>query len=393
VFRSLSTIEKCLVRLDRAEQNLVFELTCMSDAKKVITHLFQFCTLRHHRSSGNNNSRFAFLSTTRRRRVKFRCRLHCLMVSLPPPNKYVGQTRRRWSSDQSSFQLSEYLSNFQTVIPEITLAPCASGLSLKSFMSNQSVSVEGAGARALYTNMDLPSSIFADYRVPFAEPMELTVTLREFKAFVAFGDVIARPLVIKFTSTGQPIALSMTGTVGFSADMMLATVSNAEDDATASAVSGAATAAAPVSVKKAPVVKKQPAKSLPTTGNNAADDENSSSYYYSYDTSVTNDAGAPPPSKTVVALPPVTKKEKVTAPKAAPVKSVAVAAARRTSSAQNDMLIDNTEQVASDTGRTGERAPHPCLNLDADDEQFDFPPSPTRAVGVDQLFREPSPEI
>jgi hypothetical protein len=35
VFRSLATIEKCQVRLDRAEQNLVFDLTCLSDAKKV----------------------------------------------------------------------------------------------------------------------------------------------------------------------------------------------------------------------------------------------------------------------------------------------------------------------------------------------------------------------
>jgi hypothetical protein len=291
--------------------------------------------------------------------------------------------------------LGEYLANFQTVIPEITLAPCATGLSLKSFMSNQSISVEGAGARALYTNMDLPCSIFADYRVPFAEPMELTVTLREFKAFVAFGDVIARPLVIKFTATGQPIALSMTGTVGFSADMMLATVSNADDDATASAVSAAASVAANIK-PKAPVVKQQPGKSLPATGNNAADDENSSSYYYSYDTSVTNDAGAPPPPPqrlppTKTALPPVTKKEKVTAhkPTAAPV----AAAARRTSSAQTDMLIDNTEPASDTGGRTGERAPRASHTVDLDDEPLEFPPSPTRAIGVGQLFREPSPEI
>jgi hypothetical protein len=298
--------------------------------------------------------------------------------------------------NHSRQQLGEYLSNFQTVIPEITLAPSASGLLLKSFMSNQSVSVEGAGARALYTNMELPSSIFADYRVPFADPMELTVTLREFKAFVAFGDVIARPLVVKFTATGQPIALSMTGTVGFSADMMLATVSNADEDATASAVSAATSVptSANIKVKKAPVVKQQPnSKTVPTTGNNNADDENSSSYYYSYDTSMT-DAGQQrqlPP-----ALPPVTKKEKIAAKDKVAATKPAAANARR-ASAPSDMLIDNTEQPTSDTARTGERgATRASHMVDVDDEPLEFPPSPTRdggGAGVEALFREPSPEI
>ncbi len=317
-------------------------------------------------------------------------------------------------------QLSEYLVNFQAVIPEITLAPSSAGLLLKSFMSNQSVAADSAGTRALYTNMDLPASIFADYRVPFADAMELTVTLREFKAFVQFGDVVARPIVIKFTASGQPISLSMTGQTGFQADMMLATVSNADEDATMSAATAAATAAAAAAaakpIKKQPAPAEKKAERAPPAGANNADDDNSSSYYYSYDTSRTD---VPQPPQPLPAL----KQEKVAKGTAAATAAAAVAAAaaaaaattvtsatsssaiaaakagaaaaRTRENANNaraaEMVVDNTE-LPSETTATGANARHPMV---LDDEPLDFPPSPSHSplIPVGALYRDPSPEI
>lgn len=380
VFRSLATIEKCHVRLDRAEQNLVFELVCLSDAKK--------------------SFRIPLDDSGAARQIPL------------PAQVPFGFTA-------AAKQLSEYLVNFQTVIPEITLAPSSAGLLLKSFMSTQSVAADGAGTRALYTNMELPASIFTDFRVPFGDAMELTVTLREFKAFVAFGDFVARPLVLKFTASGQPIALSMTGLNGFSADMMLATVSNNDEDtmsATTAALAAAAVAAATAGAGKPPIKQqpadKKPARSAPppaaaaaAAGNNA-DDDNSSSYYYSYDTSRTTEAPpakkAPPPN-----LPPVTKQEKVakthTAAGAAAAASnaaasssalAAAAAAAKAARARenannmraNDMVVDNTEQPSETTG------PRQAAVRDV---PMEFPPSPTHSptIPVGALFRDPSPEI
>jgi hypothetical protein len=341
----------------------------------------------------------------------------CRLASPLSPNRCRRANQRAFSLTFFFFfflvrQLSEYLVNFQAVIPEITLAPSSAGLLLKSFMSNQSVAADSAGTRALYTNMDLPASIFADYRVPFADAMELTVTLREFKAFVQFGDVVARPIVIKFTASGQPISLSMTGQTGFQADMMLATVSNADEDATMSAATAAATAAAAAkTIKKQPAPVEKKAERAPPAGANNADDDNSSSYYYSYDTSRTD---VPQPPQPLPAL----KQEKgakgtaaaaataAAAVAAATVTSAAsssaiaaakagAAAARTRENANNaraaEMVVDNTE-LPSETTATGANARHPMV---LDDEPLDFPPSPSHSplIPVGALYRDPSPEI
>jgi hypothetical protein len=82
VFRSLATIEKCQVRLDRAEQNLVFDLTCLSDAKKVS------CARGDCRSPDlDSGSRSAFRSTTAASRVRFRCPSMCRLASPLSPNR------------------------------------------------------------------------------------------------------------------------------------------------------------------------------------------------------------------------------------------------------------------------------------------------------------------
>jgi hypothetical protein len=103
-------------------------------------------------------------------------------------------------------QLSEYLSNFHTSIPEITISASRDKLSLQSFLNGQinqgkqrrprkilrarldfqalSLILDfcaAEGVRALYTQMELPTTVFSEYFVKNDDAIALTVSLREFK--------------------------------------------------------------------------------------------------------------------------------------------------------------------------------------------------------------------
>ena len=90
-------------------------------------------------------------------------------------------------------QFGEYLHNFVTQIPEITLVPEPAALQLRSFVSAPAHALSSA-PRALSTQLSLPSSLFSLYAPPVPPTtVNLTVSLKELKAFVAFCEYLARP--------------------------------------------------------------------------------------------------------------------------------------------------------------------------------------------------------
>jgi hypothetical protein len=153
VFRQVGSVEKATVRVE--QECIAFELQCLHAVKK--------------------SYKIPFEESSRR----------AVDVDGVRPHRFSGTPK----------QFAEYVSNFHTSIPEITIAPSRTKVALQSFLSGQVNQGEFArvalsstilapsaeGVRALYTQMELPAAAFSDYNVKSDEQIHLTVSLRELK--------------------------------------------------------------------------------------------------------------------------------------------------------------------------------------------------------------------
>lgn len=119
----------------------------------------------------------------------------------------------------SSNLLSSLLSEIRQDISDVTLNAKAEVFTLKNYV-NRDQEFE----KLMKTEVKVPITEFERYIVP--KEAEITVNLKELKAFTVFADHLQSPLNLYFEEAGSPLVIALENDVHFTAELVVATVDN-----------------------------------------------------------------------------------------------------------------------------------------------------------------------
>ncbi|XP_048734416.1 cell cycle checkpoint control protein RAD9A-like [Ostrea edulis] len=182
VFKSMSnvekTVEKCQITLNMQKARLIFKLYCKHGIVK--TH----------------NLAFIECETLQAVFSKDMC-----------PNQLTAQPRL----------LCDTVVNFQSNQEEITLIVSPEKISLKNYVDD-----EPDPTKVVHTVLNLDPDEFDNCQI--GVDTDITFCLKEFRAVLAFAEITAMPLNIKFESSGRPVVFSIDADSAFEANFVLATL-------------------------------------------------------------------------------------------------------------------------------------------------------------------------
>lgn len=181
VFRSITTVQKCTIRLDEAESRVVIELLCNLGIKKTYRLTFEECEALQAVYSKDN----------------------C-------PNKITSRPRL----------LIDVVQNFHSGLDEISFQITEKMFKVKSFIDEDKRSQP---SKILHTELTIDPRDFEEYSVG-TEPGEITFCLKEFKALLGFCEVAGQPIHIWFEQGGRPILFSVNFFNAFDVDFVMATL-------------------------------------------------------------------------------------------------------------------------------------------------------------------------
>ncbi|XP_062590579.1 cell cycle checkpoint control protein RAD9A-like [Saccostrea cucullata] len=182
VFKSMSniekTVEKCQITLNMQKARLIFKLYCKHGIVK--TH----------------NLAFIECETLQAVFSKDMC-----------PNQLTAQPRL----------LCDTVVNFQSNQEEVTLIVSPEKISLKNYTDD-----EPDPTKIVHTVLNLDPDEFDNCQI--GVDTDITFCLKEFRAVLAFAEITAMPINIKFETSGRPVVLSIDADSAFEANFVLATL-------------------------------------------------------------------------------------------------------------------------------------------------------------------------
>ncbi|XP_022343172.2 cell cycle checkpoint control protein RAD9A-like [Crassostrea virginica] len=186
VFKSMSnvekTVEKCQINLNVQKARLIFKLYCKHGIVK--TH----------------NLAFIECETLQAVFSKDMC-----------PNQLTAQPRL----------LCDTVVNFQANQEEISLIVSPEKITFKNYVDD-----EPDPSKVVHTALNLDPDEFDNCQI--GVDTNITFCLKEFRAVLAFAEVTAMPLNIKFETAGRPIVLSIDADSAFEANFVLATLAESQ---------------------------------------------------------------------------------------------------------------------------------------------------------------------
>mmetsp|Transcript_13948 Transcript_13948/g.23042 ORF Transcript_13948/g.23042 Transcript_13948/m.23042 type:complete len:384 (+) Transcript_13948:124-1275(+) len=126
--------------------------------------------------------------------------------------------------------LSECLAIFISNIDEITFQASSAALRVRSFVDAAKGAKDGQlknTAKSLQTDISIDARDFQEYEVTSGD-LEITFSLRELRAMLAFCEASSLDVQIRFDGAGKPILFSThtSGPVFFDADFVVATLAD-----------------------------------------------------------------------------------------------------------------------------------------------------------------------
>lgn len=186
VFKSMSnvekTVEKCQITLNVQKARLVFKLYCKHGIVK--TH----------------NLAFIECETLQAVFSKDMC-----------PNQLTAQPRL----------LCDTVINFQSNQEEVSLIVSPEKITFKNYVDD-----EPDPSKVVHTALNLDPDEFDNCQI--GVDTDITFCLKEFRAVLAFAEITAMPLNIKFETSGRPIVLSIDADSAFEANFVLATLAESQ---------------------------------------------------------------------------------------------------------------------------------------------------------------------
>lgn len=186
VFKSMSTVEKtvekCQITLNVQRARLVFKLYCKHGIVK--TH----------------NLAFIECETLQAVFSKDMC-----------PNQLTAQPRL----------LCDTVINFQSNQEEVSLIVSPEKITFKNYVDD-----EPDPSKVVHTALNLDPDEFDNFQI--GVDTDITFCLKEFRAVLAFAEITAMPLNIKFETSGRPIVLSIDADSAFEANFVLATLAESQ---------------------------------------------------------------------------------------------------------------------------------------------------------------------
>ncbi|XP_063395838.1 cell cycle checkpoint control protein RAD9A-like [Mytilus trossulus] len=192
VFKSMSTIEKtverCKIKLNMDESRLVFQLHCKHGIVKTHNLAFIECET-----------------------------LQAVFSKDMSPNQLTAQAKL----------LSDAVVNFQSNQEEITLLISPEKISLKNYVDD-----EPDPNKVVHTVVHLAPEEFDNCQV--GVDTDITFCLKELRAILGFADILSMPLNIHFESAGRPVVFGINSDTAFEANLVLATLADAQTQASSS---------------------------------------------------------------------------------------------------------------------------------------------------------------
>lgn len=176
------TVEKCQITLNVQRARLVFKLYCKHGIVK--TH----------------NLAFIECETLQAVFSKDMC-----------PNQLTAQPRL----------LCDTVINFQSNQEEVSLIVSPEKITFKNYVDD-----EPDPSKVVHTALNLDPDEFDNCQI--GVDTEITFCLKEFRAVLAFAEITAMPLNIKFETSGRPIVLSIDADSAFEANFVLATLAESQ---------------------------------------------------------------------------------------------------------------------------------------------------------------------
>jgi len=178
VFHNINNVERCTIILNEEEHRLVFDLSCKRGIKKT--------------------SKVAFEQSEA---------LQAIYSKDSCPIRVVARPK----------QLVEGLPNFHSHLDEISVVVSKDGLHLKSHAE------DAKGAKILHTELHMDQSDFEEF-ITDGEVVDVTFSLKEFKAVVSFCEAIQSSCILHIEKSGRPMLLTTKYFNLFDADFVLATL-------------------------------------------------------------------------------------------------------------------------------------------------------------------------
>ncbi|XP_052074253.1 cell cycle checkpoint control protein RAD9A-like [Mytilus californianus] len=192
VFKSMSTIEKtverCKIKLNMDESRLVFQLYCKHGIVKTHNLAFIECET-----------------------------LQAVFSKDMSPNQLTAQAKL----------LSDAVVNFQSNQEEITLLISPEKISLKNYVDD-----EPDPNKVVHTVVHLAPEEFDNCQV--GVDTDITFCLKELRAILGFAEALNMPLNIHFESAGRPVVFGVNSDTAFEANLVLATLADAQTQASSS---------------------------------------------------------------------------------------------------------------------------------------------------------------
>jgi len=190
VFRSLTTVDKCIVRESVEDAKLVFELHCKMGVRKTYRLNVEDCEP-----------------------------LQAIYDRASCRNRLVAKAKL----------LADSIGNFSGTPDEVTLVLQKNHATLRSYVDDQKA--DDLKAKVVNTTLTIGQDDFETFELA-RENIELTFCLKEMKAILGFCEAVSQPVSIFIDEGGKPILLSVKLYNAFEADFVLATLIDPNESGT-----------------------------------------------------------------------------------------------------------------------------------------------------------------
>ncbi|KAJ1752773.1 hypothetical protein LPJ79_000909 [Coemansia sp. RSA 1821] len=146
------------------------------------------------------------------------CRTHRLFYEVSQtlhPAYDKQEFKSQWQVDAKV--AAEWVGHFARGLAEVSMWMSASEVRLRSwsegrYATNGRTQIDTATAatsRALQTELALVPAEFDSYSLAGSRPIELTYSLREFRAILQYAEAVGQPMTARFNKGGDPLMLSV----------------------------------------------------------------------------------------------------------------------------------------------------------------------------------------
>ncbi|KAJ2850030.1 hypothetical protein IWW36_002215 [Coemansia brasiliensis] len=204
------------------------------------------CILRIEQNSSMGGSEGGFAGECRLvARIAYKegiCRTHRLFYEVSEtlhPAYDKQEFKSQWQVDAKV--AAEWVGHFARGLAEVSMWMSASEVRLRSwsesrYSTNGRTQIDTATAateRALQTELTLVPAEFDSYSLAGTRPIELTYSLREFRAVLQYAEAVGQPMMARFNKGGDPLMLSVGPSRQPGQDIRGTIYSQAPDDVTA----------------------------------------------------------------------------------------------------------------------------------------------------------------